>query len=225
MKTLSVIVGLLMWSCALFGQQPRVFVSDSQSWETKAGVGGSNGSFGGAGSGGARPQTAEIIKTFGERCKDVLINNKRETADYVVILEHEGGKSLILKDNKVVVFNTTGDSILSRSTRTLGSAVQEACTAITKDWAAHGSKRADPPAAATGTAPEMTGGKVAVSSTPAGADIEVDGAFVGSTPSAITLMAGEHSVVVKKNGFKAWERRIKITGGEITLMAELEKVD
>src|SRR5438105_12377518 len=81
-----------------------------------------------------RPQTAEIIKTFGERCPAVIVNNKQEKADYVVLLDHEGGKELISRDNKVVVFNKNGDSIMSRSTRILGNAVKDACATIAENW-------------------------------------------------------------------------------------------
>ncbi len=112
----------------------RVFITDSKSWEVSGGGGGTSGGFGGGGSGGARPQTAEIIKTFGERCPDVIVNNKQEKADYVVLLDHEGGKVFIQHDNKVVVFNRDGDSILAHSTRSLGNAVKDACDAIAKDW-------------------------------------------------------------------------------------------
>lgn len=112
----------------------RVFITDSKSWEVAAGGGGSSGGFGSGGSGGARPQTAEIIKTFSERCPDVIVNNKQEKADFVVLLDHEGGKAFFLHDNKVVVFNKDGDSILAHSTRSLGNSVKEACDAIAKSW-------------------------------------------------------------------------------------------
>jgi hypothetical protein len=59
--------------------------------------------IGGATSGDAPPQTAEIIKTFGERCPGITINNIREKSDYVALLDHEGGKDLIRRDNKVVI--------------------------------------------------------------------------------------------------------------------------
>src|SRR5690349_15351581 len=49
-------------------EKPRVFITDSQSWEISGASGGTSGGFGGSVKGGARPQTAEIIKTFGERC-------------------------------------------------------------------------------------------------------------------------------------------------------------
>jgi len=114
--------------------KPRVYVTDSKSWELGGAVGGTADGFGGAARGGDRPQTAEIIKTFGERCPAVTINNKQEKADYVVILDHEGGKDPISRDNKVVIFNKDGDSIMSRSTRTLGNAVKDVCGAIAEDW-------------------------------------------------------------------------------------------
>src|SRR5215469_14001613 len=116
------------------GGRARVYVTDSKSWTVGGGGGGTSGGFGVAASGGDRPQTAEISKTFGERCPDVIINNKQDRADYVVLLDHEGGKEIFLRDNKVVVFNKDGDSILSHSTRTLGNSVKDACEAITKDW-------------------------------------------------------------------------------------------
>lgn len=207
-------------------QKPRVFITDSKSWEMSGGGGGSSEGFGGASSGGARPQTAEIIKTFGERCPDVVINNKQEKADYVVLLDHEGGKGWLRKDNKVAVFNRDGDSIVSHSTVSLGGSVDDACKAIEKDWANGGAAKSaaatgptsDPAPAAAPAAPA----KVDVSSTPDGADIEVDGNFVGNTPSSIDLAPGEHVVRVSKSGYTAWERKIKVTGGDVHLKAELE---
>ena len=65
-----------------------------------------------------------------------------------------------------------------------------------------------------------------VESIPPGADIEVDGSFVGSTPSDVQVAEGEHTVVVKKSGFKSWERKLKSsTGTSVHISAELEKAD
>jgi hypothetical protein len=84
-------------------EKARIYVTDSHSWEVGNSGGGVDGTFGTAGSGGARPQTAEIIKTFGERCPDVLVNNIRQKADYIVVLDHEGGKSWMAHRNKIAV--------------------------------------------------------------------------------------------------------------------------
>jgi hypothetical protein len=111
----------------------RVFITDSQSWEVSGGWAAANGSGGGATAGGARPQTAEIVKTFTERCPDVIVTNKSDMANYAVTLDHEGGKGALRKDNKVAVFRRDGDAILSRSTRELGNSVKDACAAILAD--------------------------------------------------------------------------------------------
>jgi hypothetical protein len=228
------IIAVCLFATSVFAQdKARVFVTDSKSWEISGHSGGSSGAFGGETHGGARPQTGEIIKTFGEKCKEVTVTMKQEKANYVVVLEHEGGKSWVRKDNKVAVFNQEGDSIVSHSTLSLGGSVDDACKAINKDWPEKGMARAAAaasaapasamaPVAAQMKAPELAA-KLDVSSTPAGADIEIDGAFAGSTPSSLSLGTGDHTVAVKKNGYKAWERKIKITGGNINLAAELEK--
>jgi hypothetical protein len=114
----------------------RVFVTDSHSWETRGSSGGggnSNGwGAGGSFSGGARPQTAEIIKTLNQRCPEVTVTNNLGKADFVIVLDHEGGKSLIAHRNKIAVFNRSGDDIFSNSTRELGNAVKDACSAMSK---------------------------------------------------------------------------------------------
>ena len=93
--------------------KPRVFITDSQSWEMSGSGGGSNGSWGAHSQGGARPQTAEIIKTFGERCSAVMVNNKQDIADYIVLLDHEGGKGVLRHQDKVAVFQkVSGDVVI-----------------------------------------------------------------------------------------------------------------
>lgn len=68
--------------------------------------------------------------------------------------------------------------------------------------------------------------KLQIESSPPGADIEVDGSFVGSTPSDVQVTEGDHTVVVKKSGFKNWERKLKASAGNsVHIGAELEKAD
>ena len=228
--SLSITIQLISSSAQTTGKA-RVFISDSQSWEMSGNAGGANGTFAAHSAGGARPQTAEIVKTFGERCPDVIVNNKSDKADYVVLLDHEGGKGLAKRDNKMAVFNKDGDSIVSHSTRSLGNAVKDACDAITTDWPSRAAKNATPsqPAQASSfvsnSMATSSTSKISVSSTPANADIELDGSFVGSTPSVIDVPAGDHSVVVKKSGYKPWERKMKVTGGVVNISAELEKIN
>ncbi|MGA7889142.1 MAG: PEGA domain-containing protein [Candidatus Sulfotelmatobacter sp.] len=67
--------------------------------------------------------------------------------------------------------------------------------------------------------------KLQLESDPPGADIEVDGSFVGNTPSDVQVAEGDHTVTVKKSGFKDWERKLKVSrGSSVHLNAELEKL-
>jgi PEGA domain len=61
--------------------------------------------------------------------------------------------------------------------------------------------------------------KVHVTSSPDGGEIYVDGKFYGSTPSEISLPAGEHTFRITFQG-KEWNRSAQITGGEINIHAE-----
>jgi len=63
-------------------------------------------------------------------------------------------------------------------------------------------------------------------SDPSGADIEIDGSFVGNAPSDLQVSEGDHTVVVKKAGYKDWERKMKISAGSsVHLNAQLEKAE
>jgi PEGA domain len=67
-----------------------------------------------------------------------------------------------------------------------------------------------------------SGAQLELSSTPDGADIEIDGTFVGSTPSSVGVGAGEHDIVVKKTGFKPWEKKVAVSTGHVKVDAQLE---
>jgi hypothetical protein len=64
--------------------------------------------------------------------------------------------------------------------------------------------------------------QVEVTSVPSGADVELDGNFVGDTPSTIGVSPGAHTVGVKKPGYKTWERKITVSSGKVNISAELE---
>lgn len=91
------------------------------------------------------------------------------------------------------------------------------------DLAKFQSSSADQRALATAAVPASTA-KIQLDSDPPGADIELDGSFVGNTPSDVQVPEGDHTVTVKKEGFKAWERKVKVSAGSsVRLSAALEK--
>jgi len=69
----------------------------------------------------------------------------------------------------------------------------------------------------------LTSGKLQMESNPSGADIEIDGTFVGDTPSELSVADGDHTITVKKAGFQVWERKMKISAGSsVHLNANLQ---
>jgi PEGA domain len=61
-------------------------------------------------------------------------------------------------------------------------------------------------------------------STPSGADITLDGKYVGSTPSQIELVTGAHVVVFAMPGFMQWKRELTVlSGSELTVNGILQK--
>ena len=63
-----------------------------------------------------------------------------------------------------------------------------------------------------------------VTSAPEGAEVLLDGQFVGNTPATLNLPAGKHTIRVKAEGYKEWSRELTVlAGGSVTLAASLEK--
>src|SRR2546428_11893433 len=83
-------------------EKPRVFITDSKSWEISGGfVAGERGAAGATGGGGGA-QTAGNMKTFGDRCAAGMVTNKQEGADYVVLCDHERAQGRAPRGHKVV---------------------------------------------------------------------------------------------------------------------------
>ncbi|MFZ0481463.1 MAG: PEGA domain-containing protein [Terriglobales bacterium] len=77
-------------------------------------------------------------------------------------------------------------------------------------------------AAAASSARETV--KCSFSSTPAGAEVTVDGKYVGSTPSVLGVATGKHVVTISIAGYTQWKRELEVTtGSELTVNAVLEK--
>ena len=67
-------------------------------------------------------------------------------------------------------------------------------------------------------------GTVTVNSTPSGADVYADGAFVGNAPAMLKLSEGKHTIKVSMTGYTDWSRELSVLGGsEVGLTATLVK--
>lgn len=64
---------------------------------------------------------------------------------------------------------------------------------------------------------------LAIDSTPTDADVEIDDAFVGNTPSTVSVAPGSHKITVKKKGFTDWTKTLNVSGSAVHINAELEQ--
>jgi len=61
-------------------------------------------------------------------------------------------------------------------------------------------------------------------SDPPGADVAIDGKFVGNTPSTVRLTPGDYTIELEESSFQTWRRTITVTAGSnITVDAKLVK--
>jgi hypothetical protein len=83
---------------------------------------------------------------------------------------------------------------------------------------AKGKSDAERPVSETGT--------VALSSVPDGAEVSVDGSFVGDAPATLKLAPGKHTIRVALKGYKDWNRELSVlASSDVKLTATLDRQD
>lgn len=121
--------------------------------------------------------------------------------------------------NKGIVVDVFTDQRFVLTAR--AAVMPPAGTSTLQPAAQAGAPVAGPAAATTPLAPGVGAATVTIKSQPDGADIEFDGAFVGSTPTTLQMTPGSHGIVVKKGASK-WTRTIQVQpGSTVTLNAAL----
>jgi hypothetical protein len=66
---------------------------------------------------------------------------------------------------------------------------------------------------------------LAVASDPAGAELYVDGHFVGQTPATLRLASGAHRIELRASGKRDWSRELEVVkDSEVTVRPVMERV-
>jgi ribosomal protein S28E/S33 len=121
------------------------------------------------------------------------------------------GKDVTL--NKGMIFDTFTDQ-----DHAMNAAAQVPAAAGNKALLA-----AATPGTGAGAAPSGSA-SITITSDKPGADIEVDGAFVGSTPTTIPIASGTHQIAVRSST-SVWQRNLQvIAGSSVTLTAQLSQL-
>ncbi len=125
------------------------------------------------------------------------------------------------KGREYACYTDTDAIIRAPETPAAVSAVQE--PAVTTPVA---SSAAPAPAAPAASLSGLGGDPAAVdfSSDPSGADIMIDGSFVGNTPSNLRVAPGRHVIDLKMSGYRSWSRTMIVEpGSHPAIRVTLEK--
>ena len=140
----------------------------------------------------------------------------------------------IQTDNKLYIANRTGGRLDLTVNQPVKFAISGNTVYLTdakgKVHDCHLEQERDVAQNAAGAAPPLDDSAaeadavVALVSTPAGADVNIDGNFVGNAPAKLRLKPGKHTIAVSMAGYKVWSRDLTALGGsEVSLTANLEK--
>ncbi len=142
------------------------------------------------------------------------------TAGVAVVFWPAAPVMLLMKGKDIVINKGVAFDVYTDGNHLLGSG---GATSQSSNAASQGGAPQQPQAhQQSGGSGSIGNASVTITSTVAGADIEVDGAFVGSTPTTLQLNAGSHKIVVKADG-RFWERSLQVNAGStISLNAILK---
>jgi hypothetical protein len=119
-------------------RKPRVYVSDTASWNASGGFSRASSVAPGALYGGYNPELTDIYQDFTSDCSAITVTQKKPDADFVVLFDKgtpkKGFTGLhgLVKVNKVTVLSKSGETLLSNTARSEDVAVSMACNAVSQ---------------------------------------------------------------------------------------------
>ena len=128
------------------------------------------------------------------------------------------GKDITIPKGTEVTAYISGDVALEPGRFTAAAPAASAGPTAQNEVAAPAAAAAPAPAPSANAADTGTAA-VELKSTPDGAEITVDGKFMGTTPSTLRLPAGDHTIRLEKAGFKPWEKVLTVSGGGAATLA------
>lgn len=119
-------------------RKPRVYVSDTASWNASGGFSRASSVAPDALYGGYDPELTDIYQDFTSDCSAMTVTQKKSDADFVVLFDKgtpkKGFTGLhgLVKVNRVTVLSKSGETLLSQTERSSDAAVAAACNAVSQ---------------------------------------------------------------------------------------------
>jgi hypothetical protein len=119
-------------------RKPRVYVSDTESWNASDGFSNPSSVAKGALYGGYDPDMVDIYQDFTSDCSTIIVTQKKSDADFAVLFDKGAPKKGfaglhgLVKVNKVTVLSRSGETLLSNESHSADVAVSMACNAVSQ---------------------------------------------------------------------------------------------
>jgi hypothetical protein len=180
---------------------------------------------------------AEILKKS-KNCPalSIIVQNGKSESDYTLEAAKIAGKP---HPFQFALFNPHGDKVFQSMGDSLDSNIESLCHEITvgkipgavpAQISASSDIRWQDKVTAPANVSEISLPNpgalttISVSSNPDGADIYVDGGFIGNAPAMLKLTPGKHTIKLTLAGYEDWSRDITaLTGSEAHLIANFQK--
>lgn len=129
---------LFFLACPLMAQtsRPRLFVTGRGTLNAMAAAGAAWGDNVAASRSDlivdAHDESIELTKDIREACPDVLVTLKKDTADFLVVINRESKRKrgALSKNSQVLVANKDGDVIWAKNVRKVSSAGKDVCDVV-----------------------------------------------------------------------------------------------
>lgn len=166
---------------------------------------------------GSRLGHALILRVSMDGYAPEQVNMTDGPIDWVAVTGRREGTYFLLKSDRFDV-TLTAASQLSQSARTAIETSRPGPLRPTSTSRAETNQ--EPPAPNPAESGGGGNGTIALQSEPSGAEIYVDGNFVGQTPATIPLPSGAHRIEVRSAGRPAWVKTLNVLkDSQVTLRA------
>jgi hypothetical protein len=155
----------------------------------------------------------------GKRINSVVLNAKGDTCELQTQTAFSGLAHNDAGDFKKRVDEAMAKQQGSQPAKTDGAPPAEATNGTAPTAPPTAPPQAVPPASASAET-----ATISIATIPDGAEIYVDGAFVGNAPANLKLSTGKHTIRVTQTDYKDWSKEIAVqAGSEAHMIATLEK--
>ncbi len=154
----------------------------------------------------------------GKRMLDIALSGSGDTCTVAI----GGIFSGLVHNDKGDLFKRIEQALAKTPSESLPKTKESISTVVTKESQAQSEQQVKGKAEIQKPADEA--GTIAVKSVPDGAEVYVDGSFVGEAPATLRLAPGKHTIRVTTKGYKDWSRELSVlASSDVKLTATLDK--